>query len=210
MIHSQKYRIPLVVVICHDQCYTCLKYQNDHVQQYKDITKPEMNIIHLNRDATPDMTPLSIPPSNPYIALGIPSRDHKWCTLHFPIIQTIDPNLYKNTTLAQLYALIDKYNLSQINHLQQNLQIHYDTTKPPIIIQTNSFPYVLLLISNIFDFLHTYGVCLPPNRRPQSYQQSEQKRDNKLKQILLSILRVANPQTCALLPKGDNSLQFFG
>ena len=124
-----------------------------------------MNIIHLDHESLTEMNPLATPPTNPYIALDFQSRDHEWSILHFPSIQPIDPNLYKTPTLEQLYAIIDKYNLSQINYLKQQLQLHFDNTVRPTTIPTNSFPYVLLLIGNILDFFNTYAIFGPLRHR---------------------------------------------
>ena len=165
-----------------------------------------MHIIYLNREPIPNIHPLPVPPINPHIVLNFLSRDHEWCTEHHQNIQTLDPNVYKKPNISSLYAIIDKYNLSQMNHLKNQLRSHFSTTERPTIIPTNSFPYVLILISNILDFLHFHNMCLPPKDIPQNYQPHEQERDDKMKQILLAILRVANPQTFLLLPKGDNSL----
>ena len=93
-----------------------------------------MNIIHLDREAFPDMGPLAQAPHNPHIALHFQSCNDEWCTPHFPNMQPIDPNLYKNPTPAQLYALLYKYKHSQINHLKQHLQLHFNSTEPPTII----------------------------------------------------------------------------
>ena len=172
--------------------------------------EPEMNIIYLDREPIPDIYPLPVPPTNPHIVLDFLSRDHEWFTEHHQNIQNIDSNVYQKPNISSLYVMIDKYNLSQINHLRNQLRSHFSNTGRPTTIPTNSFPYVLLLIGNILDFLHYHNICLPPKEIPQDYQPHEQKRDDKMKQILLAILRVANPQTYTLLPKGDNSLQCFG
>ena len=96
-------------------------------------------------------------------------RDHEWCIIHYPIIQLFNSNLYKNPTLPQLYEIIDKYNLSQIKALNRELCTRFETTGNPTVIETNSFPYVLLLlISNILDFLHTFDICPPPDKVPEN------------------------------------------
>ena len=69
--------------------------------------------------------------------------------------------IYKpNPTLAQLYAILDKYNLSQIDYLNHQLKIHFNATGKPTIIPTNSFPYVRLLIGKfLMFFIRMEYVC---------------------------------------------------
>ena len=58
-----------------------LDYDHDLVQNYDDLTKPEMCTFHLNRDDLSPINPLVVPPATLFITLNFQSRNHEWCTI---------------------------------------------------------------------------------------------------------------------------------